>query len=405
MRIANIGSQYSFKGIKINKKTDDNMTLPQYSQVRPAQHQVIVNWKQSLDELKALDTQIKEKSLKEDMTPEEFQAVLQGCDVKSPDSGKFLEEMYGKIKQAGKTADIRNEIADRMLQISYDSIKLIEDMDNAGSESKIKAELSDKKGVDDVAGYNYEMEVLNREFIDKVNREKQGEDVDVFGSILFFGPIGNGKTHITKSVAQASRCNIKKIRCMVKTSAAQVMQEIYDTAEKSEEQFNKDRTRTIIFIDEADKVFDKKSSAAKDFEDFIKTCSEKYHCSVFAATNHPNNLGVNMKDENVFPIKMSIEPPEGKNTEEMLKYSLAQYKTQGIDYPSLAESIENRNLETERKINNGQILDMCDVIWTKGGGQPITQEVITNYIKNAQPEISKKRYEEFVEDKKLLIEG
>lgn len=409
MRVLGVSNSYSFKGIKVNKKTEGNngnVTPPSNTNVRVAQAQVISSWQTSLDNLKEIDTQLKKRLNQDIITDEEIDKAKERDEIRTSEDIESLGKVYGQLVEANKITELRKGIVDKMLQVSYDSLEQIRLLDEASAGDKgVSASSSGQKGVKNVAGYDYEMQVLHQEFIDKVAQEKQGKDVDIVGSILFFGPNGNGKTHITQSVAEATECNILSIAHKRKQNSQQIMQDIYKIAEKSEEQFKKDRTRTILFIDEADKIFDKKSPISKEFEEFIKTCSEKYHCSVFAATNYPNNIGVDMKDEKVFPIKMSIEPPEGKNLVAILKYALAGYRSEKIDYKPLQEEVKNRNAQTGGKINNGQIIAMCDDIWVTKNGEPITQKDIVQYVQSITPEIPQRRNEQFEADKRLLLEA
>ena len=265
------------------------------------------------------------------------------------------------------------------------------------------------RGISTIAGYKYEMDIINKLFVEKVKKEKEGENPDIFGSILFFGPNGNGKTHITKNVAKETDCNIIKINLQGFTNdnnRLKAMQKINEEAIKSERRFNNDRTRTIIFIDEVDKFIGDNSPVAKEFEDFIKTCSKKYHCSVFAATNYPEKLGIDLRNPDVFPVKMSIEPPEDDNASDMFRFYLEDYRDESIDYEELAKAIKAREDETSRKFNNGQIRRICEqVISNNEQNEEISQNELLAYIKAANPDLQAEYVNKFEEAKKKLIES
>ncbi len=419
MKITRINylSRPAFNGIKVTKKQDDEVHSGKNNQ-RQAQKEILDSWESQLGLIDALIEKTPVKNLHGLKQRLETDGVYDYLHNYSRFETGVKKD--GKIEYTPIRADIeaqnpalknRLDYTDKMFETTAQSMDKIlkldkQDFEN-GANAPLYAALSSNKGVDSVAGYKYEMDVLTDEFINRVAREKTGEDIEIFGSILFFGPNSNGKTHITKAVAQASDCNIVKIRTAAITNNAKqaALEEIKNTALESQERFKKDRIRTIIFIDEIDKLIGENSAVTKDFEDFIKNCSKDYHCTVFAATNEPLVLGLDMDDPEVFPIKMSIEPPESPNTEEIFKYYLSNYQTGEIDYKELAQAVKMRENETMRKFNIGQIEVMCDSVEFEKQGTRIEQRDLLDLISKTRPELNKEMIDQFNEDKKRLIES
>ncbi len=234
---------------------------------------------------------------------------------------------------------------------------------SAGSDNKYEAQgkENNKAGLSKVAGYNYELNILNRVFINKVKREKSGNiNENIPGSILFFGPNRNGKTLITLSAAEETGCDIVKI-AKRNLNEDSFIDRLIKTAEKSEEKFKKDRTRTIIFIDEIDKLVDNNKPDKDKFFEFLKTCSKDYHCTVFAATNYPLKLGFDFKDPEIFPVAMSIDPANHKNKKEIIKHYLSNYDNIGeIDIEAIILKLEDIEKKSGCVFSNEQIKNITE---------------------------------------------
>ena len=71
----------------------------------------------------------------------------------------------------------------------------------------IASNKSKHKGFDSIAGYEKEKFILTDSFINLLPLEAAGQDVEFPNSILFFGPIGNGKTSFAKAFANSANCN------------------------------------------------------------------------------------------------------------------------------------------------------------------------------------------------------
>ena len=113
-----------------------------------------------------------------------------------------------------------------------------------------------------------------------------------------------------------------------------------------------------------------------------------------------------MYNPEVFPIKMSIDPPMGSNIEDMFMFALSPYSTEkDIDYEAVSDALKQRENETKRKFSNGQITSMCDDIAVKAKGKPVTQDDIIEYIQTAVPEISEELSKKFDDDYNKLIKG
>ncbi len=393
-----ISPAYSFKGIKVSKKQKpiDIRT------VKP-QQQIFDDWYR---ELVLLDDLMNSKVIKKssEINSEIEQKYLVGPGLFTDSKSKYSEKKSAYESQKC-SLDEKLKYADQMVQISDNATNALDNFFFCTDEKKIKSHHSKNNGISRVAGYKPELSVIQKEFIDRIKAEKSGQDIDIFGSILFFGPYSNGKTYITESVAQETNCIISSIFTK-KGKEKEIMNQIIEEAEKSEERFKKDRTRTIIFIDEADKIIGRNSSIAKEFENFIKTCSQKYHCSVFATTNEPLNLSLDMNNVDVFPIKMSIDPPINSNIEDIFKFALSPYETEkNINFKDISKAVRQKEKEMKGKFSNGQIVSMCDNIAMKLQDKPISQNDIIEFIKLAEPEISENLCQKFDNDYYTLIGG
>ena len=295
----------------------------------------------------------------------------------------------------------------RMKEVREQALAEIRKRDElkAKTTSSVFPKTFEHQGVEKIAGYTEEIDILEDEFIFKVKREKAGENTEVFGSLLFFGPNGNGKTHITKALAEATESNIAKVVIpnSSENQAIKSMKKIVSIAEKSAENFKKDRTRTIIFIDEIDKMLTPNSPVLDEFADFVKTCSEKYHCSIFGATNSPLDIALNYDDPDIFPVKMSIDIPNEKNAKEMFNYYLKDRTEGDIDIDKILTVMHQQEAEKGGRYSNGQIRQMLIDANISLQKEKISQQDIEDTILSTYPDISQERADKFQRDYDKLI--
>lgn len=390
---------YSFNGIKVNgrKKKDENGVYdPNMPRVRQAQYQVMQNWTKELNELqKQMDgVEIKDpdKVSRGEYLPEAIKA-MDTSDITSASAKRRHDAVLDGYRDILGSLQKQAGYVEKMYALAVESLAEIERLDNEDKNRPLEdfnqwdnftQQRSTTSGVKDVGGYQYEMSVLREEFIDKVNAEQEGQAPNIVGSVLFFGPFGNGKTYITKTVAKETGCPVYSVRTSnnAKDSAVAAMEKVKLYAKKAQENFENTGKRSIIFIDEIDRIIDENSPIKNEFEQFIKTCSKKHHCTVFAATNTPSALALNMNDNDVFPIKMSIDPPDKENMEQVLEFLFAKYPQKNINYSELAQELMEFETQTGAKFSNGQISDICRGVCKQADGETIEQGDIIKYIKD-----------------------
>lgn len=206
------------------------------------------------------------------------------------------------------------------------------------------------KGLNRIAGYNSQKKELQNNFVSLVNAEKAGKKVDVPNGILLYGLKGTGKTILAKSLAEDTGCNIINLRTTL--NAETDFRNLQKIATMAQENFLLDKKRTIILINEIDAFAPKDSEIAQDVTKFINNISKDYHCSIFATTNVPEEMDINLIKEPSF-IKMSIPPANKENAKEILKYYTGDFADSDVNYDILAQKIIE--LQPEAAYSNSRI--------------------------------------------------
>lgn len=319
------------------------------------------------------------------------------------------------LSEKTKAVQAQTERAEAIQKISDEVEKTVEQNDKNKALIKrrqrqdfndYKGNLAKTNGFSKIAGYNSEKELLNKYFISEIKKEQNGEQANVPNSVLFFGPTGNGKTTFAKAFAKETGCKLIPIRAKVSTgSDAETdkifMTELHNKAEKSEENFQKTGTRSILFIDEFTKVADKDSTILPELTDFLSNCSDKYHCTLFAASNHPLNIALPMEGEKaVFPYVVSIDPPNIENKTEVMKFYLKGRMPEGTDYKKLAEYADKKEQEKQSVFNIAQLKE--DICW-EGLDKKITTDEVLNNIDNTEPNIDKQALNKFSDEMDKLL--
>ncbi len=264
------------------------------------------------------------------------------------------------------------------------------------------------KGFSKIAGYKDEQNILNNYFIKEINKEKMGLPANVPGSILFFGPTGNGKSTFARAFADETSCNFVVIKKILTSSSHSqkdtqklFMKNLLDVAKKSEENFQQSGIRTIIFMDEITKVAEKDSPILRHLNKFLDKCSEKYHCTLFAATNYPSNIALRMHGENsVFPYRVALEPPNLANKIEILKFYAQKRTKENLDYTALAKEMEKIEQDTGHSFSVSQIRNIANY---DERNSLLSQINLVNAIRQQNPTIDKEHLTKFNNEIKEFI--
>lgn len=201
-------------------------------------------------------------------------------------------------------------------------------------------------GLGKIAGYDDIKDVLSREFISKIKKERKGENVDIPSAFFFFGPKGNGKTTSTLAIAEETGCSFEDIGDGA-FSIDSFFDLLQDTAQKSQKNFS-EKGRTIIFADEFTKFFGIESPIKQKIFDFLKDCSSKFHCTFFGTTNFLSEAGTEIKKINT--VFVSYDPPGKINMMKVLKHYVDGREAGEMNYSDLAD-----NLMQWAKDNNGTL--------------------------------------------------
>ena len=314
-----------------------------------------------------------------------------------------INEIATKIKIAKNES---NESIKKQLEIQLQEIKnnyklklkgISENIAKVTKLIDVHEKLANKarlKGFSRIAGYNEQKDILLSKFSELIKREQLGENVDIPNAVLFYGPKGNGKTTLTAALADHLDCNFIKIGNTL--TPEQDFSNLRVAAEKAKENFSKDGTRTIISIDEFDYFADKSNHLNREIEEFIENISKDYHCTIFATTNNPQDIGQQILRGNLFH-KMALGPANKENAAEVLKYYAEDFANPAVNYDKLAELISTSS-QFEAYSNSRLASIVTDLVTNeKNLGKKLSQNDLQNAISNAVPDISKENLKLFNE--------
>lgn len=279
----------------------------------------------------------------------------------------------------------------------------IDDMDKLAKENK---------GFKKVYGYKEIKDFLTNKFVledmmlDKVTSGKG----KVPNALLVYGLPNNGKSLFAKALAEQSLSKLEEVtigklgkeareRGISKERLA--MDRIKEYAKSSLKNFqDNDNQRTIILVNEAEYITKPSSPVYEEFSEFIKTCSDKYKCTLFLTTNHPTDFAKNVLSQATY--KIGIAPADRKTCKEIIHSVLnpiGKMSTEGSDI--LVDSF----FKTPNKFySNANIIDIINNTLNEFTGRtPLIrdyQEVIKR--NDITPSITKEDLNAFYKAKQAL---
>ena len=258
-----------------------------------------------------------------------------------------LNELYAKLVEDIKRADIDENLVRRR---------------KAAAVNQAKGELANIKGFESIAGYEQEKQVLDKYFIEELDKERAGEEnYSIPNSILFFGPKGNGKTTFAQAFVVQAGCKYSPVRAFALKKSQlyeKFMDKLIHAAQEAEEEYKKTGIWTVIFVDEFTKIADNESLILPQIRDFMKDCAQKYHTILFATTNFPERIALDMDDDEVFPYRVALDPPDIGNKIKVLKHYLKPLMgDKKVDYEKLARMLEDKEKQTGARYSINSIKD------------------------------------------------
>ena len=306
-----------------------------------------------------------------------------------------LSDQMEKAKQEGN-AKLQESIKKQMNEMQKaqksEMDELLKDIHKVSQVVEIFEKMANKsnaEGFGRIAGYKEQIDILLDHFGAPIALEKMGNNVEVPNGILFFGPKGNGKTTFAEAFASHMDCNLVKIQ--PELDAETNWDNLEKVAKTAEERFKKDRTRTLILINEFDVFAPKGSKIAGVLKDFMDDCSKKYHCTLFATTNYPENV------DNILGsfYRAGLPPANKDNASAILKHYAEDFADKGINYDELAEHIVK--VQPNAAFSNARIKAVVTSLTevAENQGRKLKKSDLYQSIINKGPDIKKEALELF----------
>lgn len=274
-----------------------------------------------------------------------FQKLLQEANQSSK-SSNITDQIYSISRCNEDTAQLNEEykIFDNTINMALKKGlpemakkvgQWIDDMDILAKQNKGFKKVYGYKGIKDFLTNKF---VLEDMMLDKVT----GGKGTVPNALLVYGLPNNGKSLFAKALAEQSLSKLEEVtigklgkeareRGISKERLA--MDRIKEYAKNSLRNYqNNANQRTIILVNEAEYVAKPSSPVYEEFSEFIKTCSDKYKCTLFLTTNHPTAFSKDVLSQ--APYKIGIAPADKKTCKDIIHSVLnpiGKMPTEGSD--------------------------------------------------------------------------
>lgn len=266
-----------------------------------------------------------------------------------------------------------------------------------------------QKGFGKIAGREEQKAYFMQHLINPVLLEQTGTTMNNIPSgFLLFGPNGNGKSTFIQAVAEQAGCRLVKLE--EERDPVKNLEKLQEVAEVAEEEFKKDRKRTIVQVEASSlktcerrqKGFavaaDEKASKAYR-TNLITALSKKYHTTLIMTAEDIEGMDDLLQN---FPHKAILMPVDKAEAAAMLEHYARLYADTDVDYSELAKLLMSR--QRDKAFSSSKIKEAIqNIIHANDFSGRITQESLTEAIKALTHDISKKALETFLQQKRRIF--
>ncbi len=216
------------------------------------------------------------------------------------------------------------------------------------------------KGFKRISGYNGIKEYLKKTFVfNSMLREKTSLGATIPNAYLFFGPTGCGKTTFALALAEQSLSNILYVT-PDNREPKEIMDEIIKKAQIAKESYekSKDKTRTIILLNEFDTIAYQDSPIVDDLVKFLSNCADKYKCTLFLTTNFPLDIDEKILSKDVIPEVVAVPPADRETAKQIIENHLQKTGKPLMTTDKILDELFSKNSQ----YSNVDIIDIINYV-------------------------------------------
>lgn len=275
------------------------------------------------------------------------------------------------------------------------------------------------KGWNKIAGYENLKNQMEETFINKLALEKAGYEVSMPNGIMLYGQHGTGKTRFAEAFAQQADCNFVEIDTMQDND--DILQDVRSSLKEAKKLYKSSETpqkRTVILLDDFNAIaqlsekekqelqnnnYDFEDTAVGQLAEYLSDCASKYKTTIFMTTNHPRKIDSELLNQDLIPYQIFLGPPNAHDAAKILKYHVQDFTNQEIDYNKLGNEIA-KAVENEEAYSAQGIVNIVEHAKEKAKGAQITETDLMQAIKDVRPDITKKTFNDFLNEMSDTLE-
>ena len=306
-------------------------------------------------------------------------------------------------------ASKENATKEAELNKRAEKVKKMEDASKIAAAFKI----SGSGAIDDsIAGYEAEKQIIRDIFVNQVAMEKAGLEADVPNSVLFYGPIGTGKTTFVRAAANEADCELVEMN----PDTDKFSQEVHEKLKEAKTRYLEEGKRTVIAINEIETHLEDTKENYKNIakmKSWLDNCAKlptdtfqnAYATTFFFTTNHPTEITDEIlpREEKIKKL-VSFEPASEGNIEEIIRFYINKFDKDGeiidpdtIDYEAIIQKMNPDN--KKGAFGNDKIKKIvqlaCSDYNVDIDNKKSFEEYLNNRIDKAKRNISPERLEQY----------